>query len=138
MQPLPQNENIPQLAELLSGFPCVDALFLFGSHAEGRSRRFSDIDIGIAADIDQLDACLPEMYGAAAKEGFDKLSHVPLVTATPLLGHEIVKHNQILFARQGFDAADLVSRVNRQFFDMRPYLLVQAAAYKKRVLNGKT
>ena len=129
-----QNENIKELVQLISGFVCVDGLFLFGSHATRRATPASDI--GIAGNAKMIQESVPSMCAIAAAAGFDNINLVPLASAPPLLQHEIVKHNRILYERHGFDAADLVSRLNRQFFDMRPTLRLHAAAYEKRILHG--
>jgi predicted nucleotidyltransferase len=47
------SEDLPAaLGRVLAGLPDVDLAYLFGSHASGRARTESDIDVGVLVSAD--------------------------------------------------------------------------------------
>jgi predicted nucleotidyltransferase len=103
--------------------------YVFGSHAEGRAHRESDIDVGILLAHEahpaprdrfevrvQLAASLPAPLGGAA------VDIVVLNDAPPLLGRHIVTTGQRVFcADDGLDHA-FVRDVQLRAADLEPFL----------------
>ena len=134
--------NVPDLSVLKQVFQRYDeiaAVYLFGSHAAGRARRESDLDLAI----------LPRRRGALrnrrvdiladlACHGFCEVDLVFLDTDDIVLKYEAVRHNRLVYQAEDFDRGAFYSKVVRQYLDFLPYLDVQRRAYKKRILNGQS
>ena len=128
-------EQKDTLRAILEPFPELDAVYLFGSHATGRTHAESDLDLGLVGDAEALDARKLDILTELARNGFDRVDLVLFDTAPPALAHEIVKHNQLLFAREHVPTSTLYSNAIRRYLDFAPFLRVQAAAYRKRVIR---
>lgn len=78
----------------------IDFIVLFGSHAKGKAKKSSDIDIGIYLrnEISSRKVrCLMEDIIHIFKS--DKIDIVILNRASPLLLFEIAKNNKLLYER---------------------------------------
>jgi len=133
-------ERTEQLGEgvrpILEQFPAVQAAFLFGSHAEGRARDSSDLDIGLVGDKDTLQRQRLALLTEFARAGVDRVDLVILDGADPALQFEAVAPNRLLYARPEFDKGSYFSRTLREYFDFEPYLRIQRKAMKERLTDG--
>ena len=124
-----------RLREVFAGFPEVEAVYLFGSVAEGRANAASDIDLGLVVSsplgVRKLDI-LAELTAA----GIDNVDLVTLDTDDIVLRFEVVGANRLIYARETFDHGTYFSRTVREYFDFQPYLDVQRKAYKERLERG--
>jgi hypothetical protein len=50
--------------------------------------------------------------------------------------HEVVKHNNILYQSDAFEAGSYFSLVVRKYLDFKPLLKTQRENLKERILNG--
>lgn len=126
-----------KLANIFSNFPKVKAVYLFGSHAENKENRYSDLDLGILLE-DNFDKMIKvDLLVALTEHNFNDIDLVLLNNASPLVSFEVVKHNKIIYKRDDFDSNSYFSLTVRKFLDFRPYLQIQRRYLKERILNGQ-
>lgn len=126
------------LPEIFAGFPDILAVYLYGSQASGKTHAESDLDLGIVPRHSQVRQQRLAILTELARHGFDQVDLVFLDTDNILLKFEAVRHNQIIYQREEFDHPSYFSLILRQYFDFEPHLRVQRAAYKQRILHGKS
>ena len=125
-----------QIAEALQAFDGVEAVYLFGSVAEGRDRPDSDLDLAVVPRDDGVCAQRLEMLKALVLAGYERADLVFLDGTDHVLQFHAVRQNRPLYTAPGFSHGDYFSRTLRQYQDLEPLLRVRHAAYKKRVLGG--
>jgi predicted nucleotidyltransferase len=134
--------SVPELRDNLSTifqrYPEVQAVYLFGSYAQGTASERSDLDIGIVGPLEALGKRKLEILGDLAQAGYDRVDVVMLDAADAVLRFEVVSRNCLLYARDDFDHGGYFSRNLREYFDFEPYLRVQRDALKRRLQDGKT
>src|SRR5690606_16141240 len=84
--------------------PEVQAAFLFGSHATGRARADSDIDVAVLLDAEFAQAnragsLRRVIESLAAHLAADRLDVVILNDAPPALAFQVLKHGKVAFER---------------------------------------
>lgn len=126
-----------RLEEVFRAFPEVEAVFLFGSLAEGRARAGSDLDLAVLPAGPDLRERRLDLLSALVRAGFDKVDVLLLDTEDVVLRYEAVRSNRLLYARDGFDRGGFYSRVIRDYLDFLPYLAVQREALKQRLLRAQ-
>ncbi|MCS7294699.1 MAG: nucleotidyltransferase domain-containing protein [Dehalococcoidia bacterium] len=127
------------LARAVAGVPGVRAAWLFGSWAEGRATRWSDVDLAVSVDPEADPAAVRlAVLTQLVAQGIDDADVVVLEQAPPVLRFEAVRHNQLVFVRSDVDAASTVSRILREWFDLEPLLAPQRAALRARLLASPT
>jgi predicted nucleotidyltransferase len=114
-------------------FSELQAVYLFGSHATGKTHPESDIDFGFMADTDISD----ELGFQLVKAGFSNFDLIYIPKATLLLQFEIVRKNKIIYARSDYDRGYYFSKIVRMYKDFQPYRDFQRKCLKERILNGK-
>ena len=92
------------IARAAASLPEVQAAFLFGSHASGRARADSDVDVAVL-----LDTCIAPADGHARLRRLlealteniaaDRLDVVVLNDAPPALAFQVLKHGKPAFER---------------------------------------
>lgn len=96
---------------VLHHLPDIDALYLFGSHAQGRERRDSDIDLAImtSAPMPTLARVQTQMtLGADLGKDVDL---VDLREANTVLRLEVIQHGQLLYRRDADQVLAFEARV---------------------------
>lgn len=126
-----------RLRSVFERHPEIEAVWLFGSQAEGRARPGSDIDLALAGDREALERHRLDLLADLTRAGFDRVDLVLLEGADPALRFEAVRPNCLIYARPGFDRGGYYSRVVREWFDFEPYLRIQREALKRRLLGGQ-
>ena len=137
MRVLSENTDLSELPTVFRQFAPVEAVYVFGSAVTERRHAESDLDLGVEGDPGELESHRLEMLTELARRGFCRVDLVLLRKAPPALAHEMVKHNQVVYARDDVDTGAIFSRVVRKYLDIVPYLRLQAAAYKARVLHDQ-
>lgn len=137
MHKIKENRDLSILPEIFEQFPPVEIVFLFGSLAENRARRDSDLDLGIEGDPEKLEERRLDMLTELARRGFSRVDLVFLRQAPPALAHQAVKHNHVVYARDDACMGTVFSYYVRKHLDIRPYLQVHVDAYKERTLNDQ-
>ena len=114
------SDSDTRLREVLIRFPMLVLAVLFGSVAQGRQRKDSDLDIGVAANRALTAAQRISIIDALAEHTGRPIDLIDLqAVAEPLLG-QIVRHGRRLF---GSDSAygRLISRHLFEQSDFMPY-----------------
>lgn len=125
-----------ELRKVFANFPAVKAVYLFGSHAENKENRYSDLDLGVLLE-DSFDKMIKvEILVSLTEHNFTDIDLVILNNVSPLVRFEVVKHNKILYKKDDFDSSSYFSLTVRKFLDFRPYLEIQRKYLKERIMNG--
>ncbi|RKD32295.1 type VII toxin-antitoxin system MntA family adenylyltransferase antitoxin [Thermohalobacter berrensis] len=131
------DKSLEKIKRVFSDFDDVKAVYLFGSYADNKENRFSDIDLGILLK-DKYDKKIKlDILSEMAEIGFCKVDLVILNEAPILMKYEIVKHNKLIYKKDNFDSNSYFSSVIRRYLDFNPFLEVQNKYFKERLLNGK-
>lgn len=93
------NPHYEKAIPVFANFPEIQAVYLFGSQATGRTHEESDVDFGFMADKNVKEELSTELV----KSGFYNFSLVYIPDATLLMQFEIVRMNRIIYERQDFD-----------------------------------
>jgi predicted nucleotidyltransferase len=127
-----------RLTPILTALPEVKVAYLFGSHAQGRPRPDSDIDVGVlltrdaAAEPRAALARLFDHLGRAVPS--DRLDVVILNDAPALLRHRVLSHGRLLFERTPVDRVRFATRAIQDYQDMQ---IRREFFYRKRVSRLK-
>jgi hypothetical protein len=134
MAAAPETDLHARMAAVLASLPEVELAYLFGSHAQGRPRPESDVDLGIQVSGEaaaRSRATLAELFdrlGAVARS--DRLDVVLLNSAPPLLRQRILATGKLLFARSPETRVRFATRTIREHQDMQTR---REFFYRKRV-----
>ncbi|MCS6964260.1 nucleotidyltransferase domain-containing protein [Thermoflexus sp.] len=128
--------SLDLLAEVFRRYPEIEAVYLFGSAAEGRRHAESDLDLGVVVRRGARRPDPLSLLTDLARYGFCRVDLVFLDTEDILLKFEAVRHNRVVYQTADFDRGEFFSQIVRQYFDFAPYLRVQREAYKRRLLGG--
>ena len=131
------NEADPRLSEIFSRYSDIQAVYIFGSRATGKTHADSDLDLAIIPRSDQARRQKLDILTDLAHLGFDNVDLVFLDTDDIVLRYEAIKHNRLIYQTEDFDRGTIYSNVVRQYLDFLPYLKVQREAYKRRILSGQ-
>jgi hypothetical protein len=126
-----------RVQRVLCRYPTVEAAYLFGSHAEGRARPGSDVDLALVGIRDELHARKLDILADLTSEGLGTVDLILLDGADPGLRFEAVHTNCLIYARPEFDHGSYFSRTLREYFDLEPYLKIQRKALKQRLLHDE-
>jgi predicted nucleotidyltransferase len=132
------NPDLSLLPHIFSAFHDIRAVYLFGSTNSTRINRESDLDLAVLSDSGNLHQHRLEILTALAGKGFCHVDLVFLDTNDIVLKYEAVSPNRLIYQREDFERGTYYSKIIRQYLDFLPYLNVQRAAYKRRILNGQT
>ena len=124
------------LKTVFENHPGIQAVYLFGSSASGRTNAESDLDLAVLADDTSLRGRKLDILAELAGKGFCNVDLVFLPADDIVLQHEAVRLNRIVYQRPDFDGPSVFSFFVPRYLDFLPYLKVQREAYKRRVLNG--
>lgn len=115
-----------RVAQALSRDSRVQAVYAFGSRAQGTARETSDYDVAILVDTSlDLRAELRLRARVVEELGTDRVDLVVLNTAPPTLRHEVVSTGKRLFARDDRDADRFEHRATMEFLDTAHLRAVQ-------------
>ncbi len=120
-----------RLRGVLAGRPEVRLAYLFGSTAQGESKRHraSDVDIAVLLDerlYRELDEEAPFGYRAALTAalmealGTERVDLVVLNEAPPLLAHEVVRRGVAVFCRDERERVAFEVRTKQRYLDTKP------------------
>jgi uncharacterized protein len=128
--------NWDGLRQVFQGYPEVQAVYLFGSHATGRLHLESDVDLALVPANPAARSRKLDILTDLTRYGFCEVSLVFLDTADVVLRYEAVRHNRLIYSTKNFDRGAYYAKVVREYLDFEPYLEVQREAYKMRILHG--
>jgi len=119
-------------------YPQIQAVYLFGSRAEGTANQESDVDLAVITDSEKLQGKKLDILGKLAEAGLDDVDlFFPDEDSDIVMAYEAVRPNRIIYQSDGFDRGELYSRIVRKYLDFEPFLAVQREAYKRAILNGQ-
>lgn len=127
--------DLSLLPDIFKKYSGIQAVYLFGSAAAGKTHAESDLDLAIVPDDSSLCSERLELLTELARCGFSNVDLVFLDTNDVVLKFEAVHQNHLLYCKSDFDASNFFSLTLRQYFDFLPYLKIQREAYKRRVLH---
>lgn len=129
--------DLKLLKDVFEKYPEIQAVYLFGSCAEGRVHHESDLDLAVIPGTENLKKRKLEILTELAQHGFCDVDLVFLEEGDIVLQYEAIRQNVLVYQKPGFDRGGTYSRIVRRYLDFYPYLCVQREAYKKRILDGK-
>ncbi len=131
--------DLQRLEKIFRAYPDIQAVYLFGSTASGKTHAKSDLDLAILPRKSSLRQKKLDILTELAREGFTDVDMVFLDTEDVVIKFESIRQNHLIYCAEGFDANAFFSLTLRQYFDFAPYLKTQRDAYKRRVLHdGKS
>jgi len=118
--------------------------YLFGSVAEDKQNKLSDLDIAVLVEADKLDKSDELPFGYHVSIGTDlmgllhtnALDVVILNRATPLLAHEVVKYGEVVFSRNEDTRIEFEIRTQHRYLDTKHLREIQDSYFKERVKKG--
>jgi predicted nucleotidyltransferase len=127
------DDLVQNLAAWAVGQAAIDALYLFGSQAEGRARAHSDVDIAVLTgrDVAKEHLWRLEDRWAAAWPGQIDL-HVLNLAPIPAQ-FEVITRGQRLWQRSLERVAEYESWVRRRYWDLEPRLERDWQAFVARI-----
>lgn len=129
--------QLKKLNNVFSKYEEIQAAYLFGSYAEGKENRLSDIDIGVVLGEIHEKGVKIEILKDLAYEGFCNVDPVILNEASPIMKFEIVKHNKLIYKKKDFNHPYYFSDAIRRGLDFKPFIKVQRKYYKERLFNDR-
>jgi hypothetical protein len=135
--------NLKTLPKIFRKYPDIQAVYLFGSHAEGHPHAGSDLDLAIVprtltlSSAHSVRAKRLDILADLAQYNFCNVDLVFLDTDDIVLKYEAVRYNRIVYQTEDFDRGALYSKIVRQYLDFLPYLRIQREAYKRRILGDQ-
>ena len=117
------------------------ALYLFGSVAQGRATRLSDVDIAVLLPHEDVENLFEKRLRLVVDlmELLEE-SDVDLVVlneAPPLLAHRILTEGELLYSRDEGERARFEARKVLEYLDFKPVLELQHAYMRRRLKEGK-
>lgn len=132
-----QQPDFECLRAVFASYPEIQAVYLFGSTATGRPQPESDLDLAIVARTPGMRSRKLDLLTDLARAGFCDVDLVFLDEADAVTQYEAVRHNHLVYEADDFDRGALYAKVVGRYLDFLPYLDVQRAAYKERILSGQ-
>lgn len=130
--------DIRLLSKIFQKYTLIQAVYLFGSMASGKTHQESDLDLAIVPRGPGLRSQRLDILSDLAKSGFCDVDLIFLDTTDIVLKYEAIRSNKLIYQTEDFDKGALYSKIIRQYLDFLPYLKVQREAYKRRILSGQT
>ena len=127
--------SLDRLEKVFRKYPDIQAIYLFGSTASGKTHTESDLDLAILPRKSSMRDQKLDFLADLAREGFCNVDLVFLDTVDIVIKFESVRQNRLIYCAKDFDASAFFSLTVRQYFDFAPYLKTQREAYKRRVLH---
>jgi predicted nucleotidyltransferase len=120
------HERLPLLVDRLKTIDDVNAVFFFGSIAQGALKPLSDVDIAVLleAGTGKKDALKRELKLAGLLEDVLSTSEFDLVilnTAPLRFAYTILKEGQLVFVRNTDQLIDFREKVVKHYLDFRHY-----------------
>lgn len=129
------------VAKAAKSLPEIQAAFLFGSHAAGRARADSDVDVAVLLDPGRGEAdgrtrLRRVLEAFAAHVAADRLDVVILNDAPPALAFQVLKHGKLAFERDRTAAHRFRVRTYARHSDFEPTERFFREVTRQRVLTG--
>lgn len=111
------------LREYFRSKPDISAVYLFGSFARGRQGHKSDLDLAILFSPEELTKMQRFERRIDLELGIEKLTErnvdvIDLVTAPPVLQHQVRKHGLLLLEKDHRHRVSFEVTTRRNYFDL--------------------
>jgi len=123
------------LRKVFEKYPDIQAVYLFGSTAQGSMHQESDLDLAILPDSEKLRGEKLTILADLAREGFCNVDLVFMKENDIVLQYEAIRQNIVVYESANFDRGATYSVIVRKYLDFYHYLKIQREAYKKRILH---
>lgn len=134
---LQKQEIIKRLTNLFSHKPEIILAYLFGSVAEGKTHKFSDIDIGVYYKKEpSLKQYLQLINDVCEILETDDVDVVNMNSASPLIVHDILSYGKLLSCSNDDFYVNLRINTLRQYDDMMHILKIQGKYIFEEAMNG--
>jgi predicted nucleotidyltransferase len=120
------------LQEALRDDAAVALAYLFGSHAQGRARASSDIDVAVLIkDRDHTIRHVAALTTALEQAVGRPVDVTPVAVrgTSPRLLNQVLQHGHLLYARDEATRVHFETAARSKYLDMKPHI----DAYHKRV-----
>ena len=132
------DDQVQLIAKKLEQQPEVLLAYLFGSHAKGKARPDSDIDIAVLVDESKIaGGHLDTQMRLSALIDNDRVDLVILNDAPPLLQHQVLKHGIKLFSRDKAKQVDFVFNAITRYLDTIYLRQIHSEALHRRIKEGR-
>jgi len=111
----------------------VEAVYLYGSTAEGRANALSDVDVAVLARVDQDTEYLWRLEDRWAGHFADWLDLRVLNLAPVGFQFEVITRGRRLWCRDLVCMAEFESWVRRRYWDLEPLLQEEWRAFQQRL-----
>lgn len=129
--------DLEHLQSVFKKYPAIKAVYLFGSAASGKMHHESDIDLAVFSDDPSCRKQKLSILTDLARVGFCNVDLVFPKEDDLITQYEAVRQNKLVYQTSEFDRGYIYSKIVRQYLDFCPYLEVQRARLKQRLLHGK-
>ena len=126
------DELIKIVTQWAADQPEVQAVYLFGSVAEGHANALSDIDVAILASNDLSKQRLWRLEDHWAAQLSEQVDLHVLNLAPPAAQFEIISRGRRLWVRDLESVADFESLARRRYWDLEPILEQAWADFERR------
>jgi uncharacterized protein len=125
-------EQLRQITpDIISAFPCVQVMYLFGSYAKNNEKYNSDADIAVFTDRTAT-AMTDLELGVFLENKLQKPTEVVIMQhVSPILQHEVLKHKIRIFEKDPEIRAKLECLSARLYFDAC-YIQQQRANWRRQ------
>ena len=130
------NHLSQQLHSVFAKFPEILAVYLYGSHVEGRARADSDIDLGVVSSEAASSELRIKLLSLIVDLGIDRVDLVFLNESSALIRHAATMHNSIVYSREEFDPLSYQLRAVKEYTDMLPIYKLPKDLLKERLNSG--
>ena len=132
------NKDIEGIISFFKSREEVSALFLFGSAAQSRATKDSDIDLAVLVNEKRMkrksyNQLKKEYYNASPSFSLRTVDIVILNTAPPYLKHRVLKTSRVLFDRNRKLRVAFTARAIIDYIDFRPVEAIFNKAVAKRI-----
>jgi len=135
------SEQYQTLADVVSGRPEVDVLYLYGSYATSAANRLSDVDLAILVSDEvpetrYFDLRRELIAVFASRLENENIDLIVLNNAPAHLAFETIAPRRILYEREPDRRVEFETRAVNRFMDFRPFLEVRRAYLKRQLAEG--
>jgi predicted nucleotidyltransferase len=115
----------------------VRLAYLFGSHAQGRAGKTSDVDVAVLTESDDNRLRQLVALKTTLEEEVDRTVDVTLVPVRgtdPRLLNQVLRYGDLLYARDEKTRVDFETSARSKYLDMKPHIDQYHRRVKERLL----
>jgi len=116
----------------------VRLAYLFGSHAQGRADKTSDVDVAVLTESDDNELRQLVALKTTLEEVVDRTVDVTLVPVRgtgPRLLNQVLQYGDLLYTRDEKTRVDFETSARSKYLDMKPHIDQYHRRVKERLLQ---